>query len=89
MSLSPGYDLNWVAANQFLDTMILRIGDVKISVRVERYAPGIAEFPGGAAGLANDLERLVCRVKDLDPAVAKFANVLVALWIQTDVVWIA
>ena len=46
----------------------------------------IVELAGIGPGLADDFDGLIVGVKNLDPAVAKFANVLSASAIDADVV---
>src|SRR5437867_3128158 len=56
--------------------MILRIGYIEISHRIQRHAPGVAEPPWLRARPADDFNRLIVQIKNLDPAVAKLAHIL-------------
>src|SRR5438552_2864449 len=69
--------------------MILRVRDVEISSRIERHSPGIAELTRFQPWPTNDFDRLIFRVKNLDAAVAEFADVLPAGGIHANIVGIA
>src|SRR2546425_168960 len=75
--------------DELLHSMILRVGHVKISGRIQRHSPGITEATRFGAGTADDLERLVVGIKYLDPAVAEFTHILSSLGINTNIVGIA
>ena len=66
--------------------MILRIGDVKIARGIESDTPRIAEPARLRARTADDFNRLIIRIKDLDAAVPKLADILPSGCIHTDVV---
>src|SRR6266436_4214146 len=69
--------------------MVLRISHVKISRRIERDTPGIAELPGFSAGPANDLNRAIICIKYLNPAVSKFADILASAIVDANIIRIA
>src|SRR6185436_7770367 len=70
------------------DAVILRIRHVEVAGGVQRYTPRIVESARRHARTADDLERLVGRVEDLDSTVAEFAHVLPPRGIHADVVGI-
>src|SRR5882672_9297352 len=69
--------------------MVLRIRHIQISRRIERHAPRIAESSWLGSRAADDFERLIIGVKNLDAAVAEFADVLPPGGIHANVVRIA
>src|SRR2546422_435024 len=66
--------------------MIAGVSDVKVAVGIERDAPRIAELAGFAACAAQNFHRLIARVENLNAAVAKLADKLETLRIDTHVV---
>src|SRR5437870_5788125 len=73
-------------SNQFLHAVILRVRHVEVTGGVQRHTPRVAEPAWHHARTANDLQRLIVRIEDLDTAVAKFANVLPPCGIHTNIV---
>src|SRR6185369_4085489 len=71
---------------KFLHAMIAGVGHVKIAVRIERDAPGIAKLAGVAACAAENFHRLIVRIKNLDAAIAELANKLKSLRIDAHIV---
>ena len=66
--------------------MISGIRDVKISVGIERDAPRVAELPRIATRAAQNFQRLIARIENLDTAVAELANELQPAGIHADIV---
>src|SRR5262249_22046830 len=81
----PGYAL---PSDKLLNAVILRVSDVEVAGGVQRHAPWVAEPARSHARTANDLERLIIRIEDLDSAVAEFANILSTRLINTNIVGI-
>src|SRR6266404_9641927 len=75
--------------NELLHAVILGVGLIKISGRVQRDSPGITETTRFGAGTADDLDRPVVGIEYLDAAVAEFTHILSALGINTNIVGIA
>src|SRR5258707_14655825 len=69
--------------------MVLRISHVKVTCGIEGDAPGIAEFARFTAGPTDDLDQVIVGIEHLDAAVAEFADVLPAVFIDANVVRIA
>src|SRR5271166_2062489 len=69
--------------------MILRIGYIEISCRIQGQAPRIAELAGLGPRTADDLQRHILGIEDLDAAVAEFAHILAAFAVHADIVGIA
>src|SRR5204863_2890992 len=84
-----GLDLGLWTSDQFLDPMILRIGDIKIARGIEGHTPGIAEAARFGARAANDFNGLAVRVEHLDTAVAELAHILPTGRIDANIVGIA
>ena len=75
--------------DEFLDTVILGIGYVKIAGGIEGDAPRIAELTRLATRTANDFDGVIVGIENLNPAVAEFANILAPFTIDADIVRIA
>src|SRR5689334_21674628 len=75
--------------DKFLHSVILRVGHIKISGRIQRHSPGITEATRFGAGTTDDLQRLVICVENLDATVAEFTHILSSCTIHTNVVRIA
>src|SRR3954470_6300548 len=68
--------------------MIPGVGDVEVAAGIEGDRPWVAHFARRGAGAAEHFDEAMLRVKDLDAAVAKFADVLKALRVDANVVGI-
>src|SRR5438105_3331845 len=68
--------------------MVAGVADVKIAARVERDAPWIIELAGSCASAAEQLDRLVVRIKDLDAAIAELTDELPPIPVNTDIIGI-
>src|SRR6266576_6220756 len=75
--------------DELLHPVILGVGHIKISGRVQRHSPGITEATRLGAGTADDLDRPVVGIEYLDAAVSEFAHILSATGIHANVVWVA
>jgi hypothetical protein len=68
--------------------MVQGIRHVKIAGGIERNAPWIAEAARFRAGTADNFDRLIMRIENLDPAIAEFTDVLIARCVHAHIVWI-
>src|SRR5260370_36163105 len=75
--------------NELLHPVILGVGNIKTSGRVQRDSPGIGKAPRFCAGTADDLDRPVVGIEYLDAAVSEFAHILSSPGIHANVVWVA
>src|SRR5438876_513802 len=69
--------------------MVQSISHIKIAARVEGHSPRIAELGWLGPCHANDFDRPVVRIEDLDAAIAEFANVLTSGTVHANVIRIA
>ncbi len=74
--------------DEFLDAVVLRIGHVEIAGGIEGDAPRVAEAARFGAGAADDLDRFVIGIENLDATVAEFANILATGLIHANIIWI-
>ena len=65
-----------LASNKLLHPVVHRIGDIKIAFRVQRHTPGVAELAGRRARPAEDFQRLIVSIKNLNAAVPELADEL-------------
>jgi len=66
--------------------MVAGIGDVKISMGVQRYAPRIVELARRTSRPANHFNRAPCRVEHMNAAVAELAYELLAISVHANIV---
>src|SRR5215813_8169868 len=66
--------------------MIARVGHVEVAARIQRDRPRIIQLAGATAGSAEDLQRPLLGIEDLDPAVAELTDVLAAGLVDLHVV---
>ena len=66
--------------------MILGIGDIEIALGIERYTPRIAKAARFDSRSADNFQRLIIGIKDLDAAVAEFAHILPSGTVDTNIV---
>src|SRR5437773_604554 len=69
--------------------MVQSVSHIKIARGIERHSPRIAELSWLGPCHANDFDRLVVRIEDLDAAIAEFANVLASGAVHANVIRIA
>src|SRR5829696_9032317 len=69
--------------------MIPCVRDVEISFRIEGQTPRVAETSRFGSCAADDLDRPILPIKDLNPAVAKFADKLMTLAVHAHIIGIA
>src|SRR5215211_5017892 len=75
-------------AHQLLDTVVLGIRNVKITMGVQRDAPRIAEFAGRAPRTSNYFNTAMVTIENLDAAVAELTDKLKSATIHTHVIGI-
>src|SRR6185436_14134045 len=69
--------------------MIARIGNIQVAVRVQRDAPRVVELPRVASRTAEDLDRPLICIKNLDSIAAEFADIFVSRPINSHIVGVA
>jgi len=66
--------------------MVLRISHIKVSGRVQSHTPRVAELPRFSARTANDLNRAIVCIKDLNTAIPKFADILASRVVDANII---